>query len=276
MSTRLLDLFALQDRVAIITGGSGALGRAMAQGLLDAGARVCILARDLARAQAVAEALSPGLERTLALSADVTRREALEEAAAAILGRWGRIDILINAAGGNRPEATTSPAQRFFDLSPEALRAAVDLNLFGTILPCQVFGRAMAQAGAGSIINISSMAAIRPLTRVVAYAAAKAAVDNFTRWLAVYMAQEVSPAIRVNAIAPGFFLGEQNRALLIDQDTGELTPRGRAIIDHTPMGRFGDPADLVGTVIWLASPASAFVTGIVVPVDGGFSAFSGV
>lgn len=276
MSTRLFDLFALQDRVAIVTGGSGVLGRAMAQGLLEAGARVCILGRDPARAQAVAESLSPGLERTLGLSADVTQRAALEAAAEAVLHRWGRIDILVNAAGGNRLEATTSPTQPFFDLPPEALRAAVDLNLFGTILPCQVFGRAMAEARSGSIINISSMAAIRPLTRVVAYAAAKAAVDNFTRWLAVYMAQEFSPAIRVNAIAPGFFLGEQNRALLIDQTTGELTPRGRAIIDHTPMRRFGDPADLVGTVVWLASPASAFVTGIVVPVDGGFSAFSGV
>ena len=276
MSARLFDLFALQDRVAIVTGGSGALGRAMAQGLLEAGARVCILGRDLARAQAVAESLSPGQERTLALSADVTQRAALETAAEAVLRRWERIDILVNAAGGNRPEATTSPTQPFFDLPPEALRAAVDLNLFGTILPCQVFGRAMAQTRSGSIINISSMAAIRPLTRVVAYAAAKAAVDNFTRWLAVYMAQEFAPAIRVNAIAPGFFLGEQNRTLLIDQATGELTPRGRAIIDHTPMRRFGEPADLVGTVVWLASPASAFVTGIVVPVDGGFSAFSGV
>jgi len=248
----------------------------MAQGLLEAGARVCILGRDPARAQAVAESLSPGLERTLGLSADVTQRAALEAAAEAVLHRWGRIDILVNAAGGDRLGATPSPTQTFVDPPPAELGPATALNLLGPISPIHVLGPARADGRSRQSHTISSMAAIRPLTRVVAYAAAKAAVDNFTRWLAVYMAQEFSPAIRVNAIAPGFFLGEQNRALLIDQTTGELTPRGRAIIDHTPMRRFGDPADLVGTVVWLASPASAFVTGIVVPVDGGFSAFSGV
>ena len=151
-----------------------------------------------------------------------------------------------------------------------------DLNLMGTILPCQVFGRQMAECGEGVILNFSSMNAFRPLTRIAAYSAAKAGVSNFTQWLAVHMAQNYGRQIRVNAVAPGFFMGEQNRFLLTDRETGELTPRGRSIIDHTPMGRFGNPEDLLGTVLWLLSPAAAFVTGIIVPVDGGFSAFSGV
>ena len=269
-------LFDLHDLVAVVTGGSGVLGGAMAQGLLDAGARVAILGRDRAKTEQAAQALGRGSDRMIGLAGDVTQRETLEQAAQDLVSRWGRIDILVNAAGGNRSDANATPSQPFFDLSAEALRSAVDLNLMGTILPSQVFGRHMAEQKAGSIINISSMAASRPLTRVIAYAASKAAVDNFTRWLAVHLAQECSPQIRVNAIAPGFFLGEQNRALLVDQATGELTPRGRAIIGHTPMGRFGEPGDLVGTLVWLASPASAFVTGIVVPVDGGFSASSGI
>jgi NAD(P)-dependent dehydrogenase (short-subunit alcohol dehydrogenase family) len=186
------------------------------------------------------------------------------------------VDTLINAAGGNNPRATTGPDLPFFDLPPDALRFVFDLNVVGTILPSQVFGRQMAQDGKGVILNISSMNALRPLTRIPAYSAAKAGVSNFTRWLSVHMAQEYSPRIRVNAIAPGFFLTAQNRFLLNDEQTGELTERGRTIIAHTPMDRFGDPADLLGTVIWLISPASSFVTGIVVPVDGGFSAFSGV
>ena len=269
-------LFDLRDRVAVVTGGSGVLGGAMARGLLDAGARVAILGRDRAKAERAAHDLGGGSDRMVGLAGDVTQRETLEGAAQEVVSRWGGLDILVNAAGGNRPDANATPTQSFFDLSAEALRGAVDLNLLGTVLPSQVFGRVMAERKAGSIINISSMAASRPLTRVVAYAASKAAVDNFTRWLATYMAQECGPAIRVNAIAPGFFLGEQNRALLVDQATGQLTARGQAIIGHTPMGRFGEPDDLVGTLLWLASPASAFVTGIVVPVDGGFSAFSGV
>ncbi|HZQ09506.1 MAG TPA: SDR family oxidoreductase [Anaerolineae bacterium] len=269
-------LFDLRERTAVVTGGSGVLGRAMAKGLVDAGAQVCIIGRDQNKAEQVAREFASAHDRVLALSADVTQRAALERAAEQILARWERIDILVNAAGGNRPDATVTANQTFFDLPREALGAAVDSNLLGTILPCQVLGKALADARAGSIINISSMSASRPLTRVVAYAASKAAVENFTRWLAVYMAREVSPQIRVNAIAPGFFLGEQNRAMLVDATTGELTPRGRAIIEHTPAGRFGEPTDLVGTLLWLASPASAFVTGIVVPVDGGFSAFSGV
>jgi NAD(P)-dependent dehydrogenase (short-subunit alcohol dehydrogenase family) len=193
-----------------------------------------------------------------------------------VITELGHVDILINGAGGNKPQATTSQDLKFFDLPADAFRWVFDLNMLGTILPTQVFAKMMAVQGSGIILNISSMNAFRPLTRIPAYSAAKAGVSNFTQWLAVHMAQEYSPAIRVNAIAPGFFLTEQNRFLLTDKETGELTARGQTIIQHTPMGRFGTPDDLVGTVLWLVSPASAFVTGIVVPIDGGFSAFSGV
>ena len=183
---------------------------------------------------------------------------------------------MINGAGGNKKEATTSPDMSFFDLPSEAIRFVFDLNFLGTLLPTQVFGREMAESGAGIILNVSSMNAFRPLTKIAAYSAAKAAVSNFTQWLAVHVCRNYSTEIRVNAIAPGFFLTEQNRFLLTDEGTGELTARGKTIVDHTPMGRFGQAEDLIGTVIWLLSDASKFVTGVVVPVDGGFSAFSGV
>jgi len=186
------------------------------------------------------------------------------------------VDILINGAGGNKKQATTGPELSFFDLPADAAQWVFNLNFMGTLLPCQVFGRVIAEQGEGVILNISSMNAFRPLTKIPAYSGAKAAVSNFTQWLAVHMAQEYAPHIRVNAVAPGFFLTEQNRFLLTDETTGALTPRGQTIIEHTPMGRFGDPEDLLGTVLWLLSPASAFVSGIIVPVDGGFSAFSGV
>jgi NAD(P)-dependent dehydrogenase (short-subunit alcohol dehydrogenase family) len=269
-------LFDLAGKVAVITGGSGTLGTEMAKGLANAGAQVAIIGRDQAKAQRVAASLSADQDKVFGLSADVTKGDDVQRACEAVLSRWGKVDILVNAAGGNRPDATTNPNQPFFDLSPEAMRATFDLNLIGTILPSQEFGRSMAKVKRGAIINISSMAASRPLTRVISYAAAKAAIDNFTKWLAVYMAKEYSPDIRVNALAPGFFLADQNRAMLTDVSTGKLTARGQAIIDHTPMNRFGDATDLIGTLVWLASDASAFVTGIVVPVDGGFSAFSGV
>jgi NAD(P)-dependent dehydrogenase (short-subunit alcohol dehydrogenase family) len=212
----------------------------------------------------------------IGIACNVLEKESLEAAAQAVLAKFGRVDILVNGAGGNKPAATTNPRQPFFDLPAEALRWVFDLNLMGTILPSQVFGKLMAGQKSGAILNIASMNAFRPLTRIPAYSAAKAGVSNFTQWLAVHMAQEYSPAIRVNAIAPGFFLTEQNRFLLTDKETGELTSRGKSIISHTPMGRFGVPDDLLGTVLWLLSPASAFVTGIVVPVDGGFCAYSGV
>lgn len=207
---------------------------------------------------------------------DVLNPESLQRANETIQAEFGIVDILINAAGGNHPAATTKPDLSFFDLPLDALRHVGDLNLLGTILPCQVFARGMAERGDGVILNVSSMNAFRPLTRIPAYSAAKAAVNNFTQWLAVHMAQNYSPRIRVNAIAPGFFLTEQNRFLLTDKVTGQLTTRGQTILTHTPMNRFGTPEDLLGATLWLISPAASFVTGVVIPIDGGFSAFSGV
>ena len=214
--------------------------------------------------------------KSIALSCNVLDKTSIEKCANEVLNQFGQIDILINGAGGNKPQATTGAENSFFDLPEDAIKWVFDLNLLGSILPSQVFGRIMANQKQGVILNISSMNAFRPLTRIPAYSAAKAGISNFTQWLAVHMAQEYSPEIRVNAIAPGFFLTEQNRFLLTEKENGQLTPRGKKIIDHTPMNRFGIPADLDGTILWLISPASAFITGIVVPVDGGFSAYSGV
>ena len=273
--TELTKMYDFTGRSILITGGTGVLGSAMVQSLVGCGANVAILARDVAKANRLLESVSgPGL--AIVAQGDVLERETLLEAAQKVIAEFGQIDGLINGAGGNKPEAIATPDRSFFDLPEAALRFVFDLNLLGTILPCQVFGKLMAERGEGVILNVSSMSAFRPLTRVVGYGAAKASVNNFTQWLAVHMALEYSPRIRVNAIAPGFFLTEQNRFLLTDQETGALTARGQSIIDHTPMGRFGVPDDLLGTVMWLLSPASTFVTGVVVPVDGGFAAFSGV
>ncbi len=269
------QLFDVRDKVIIVTGGTGVLGGAMARGLAAAGARVGILGRRVQRAQEVAQAIVQEGGQALAVPADVLIQEQLEQVRETVLARWGRIDGLVNAAGGNLPGATLSPDRTVFDLSQEALRQVVDLNLLGTILPSQIFGAVMAEQRAGSVVNISSMAAQRAITRVAGYSAAKAAVDNFTRWLATEFARKFGDGLRVNAIAPGFFIGEQNRRLLLNED-GSLTERGQTIIQHTPMGRFGEPDELVGTLLWLMSDASRFVTGVVVPVDGGFSAFSGV
>lgn len=270
------EMYDFKGRTAVITGGAGILGGEVACALVGCGADVAILDRDPSRAERLVERVESEPGRAIIVYGDVLKPETLIEAEKNIRQALGPVDFLINAAGGNQVGATTSSELPFFDLPEAALRFVVDLNLLGTILPCQVFGRAMADRQQGVIVNISSMNALRPLTRIPAYSAAKAAVSNFTQWLAVHMAQEYSPRIRVNAVAPGFFLTEQNRFLLTDEETGELTERGRAIVDHTPMGKIGDPEDLLGTLIWLLSPASAFVTGIVVPVDGGFSAFSGV
>jgi NAD(P)-dependent dehydrogenase (short-subunit alcohol dehydrogenase family) len=269
------ELFTLQDRVAVVTGGTGVLGSAMVRGLCAAGARIGILGRRSARAQEVAAQIERAGGEAMSLPADVLDRAALERSRDAVVARWGRVDILINAAGGNLPQATLANGGSVFDLPVEAWRSVVDLNLLGTLLPIQVFGSAMAAATEGCIVNISSMAAQRVLTRVPAYAAAKAGVENLTRWLAVELARKYGAGLRVNAVAPGFFLGEQNRRLLVNED-GSLTARGGKILEHTPAGRFGEPDDLIGTVIWLCSPASRFVNGAVIPVDGGFSAFSGV
>jgi NAD(P)-dependent dehydrogenase (short-subunit alcohol dehydrogenase family) len=262
-------------RTIVITGGTGVLCGTMAQALANCGANVAILGRDEKKGAAVLEKIS-GQWRSVMVTADVLDAASLKAAAQRVIEEFGQIDGLINGAGGNSPQATTRPDLSFFNLPEEALRYVLDLNLLGTILPCQVFGRVMAERGEGAILNISSMSAYRPMTRVIGYSAAKAGVNNFTEWLAVHLAKEYSPRLRVNAIAPGFFLADQNRNLLIDPSSGQLTLRGQSIISHTPMGRFGEPEELVGAVLWLLSPASAFVTGIVVPVDGGFSAYSGV
>lgn len=275
----LRELSALYDfsgRTVAITGGAGVLGGEIACALVGFGAKVAILDRDPGLADRLMDRLGCGPGCAITVYADVLQRETLIEAEKVISGEFGQVDILVNAAGGNNPRATTGADLSFFDLPAEAMRFVFDLNIIGTMLPCQVFGRGMATRGEGVVLNFSSMNAFRPLTRIPAYSAAKAGISNFTQWLAVHMAQEYARHIRVNAVAPGFFLGEQNRFLLIDRETGDLTPRGRTIIDHTPMGRFGAPEDLLGTVLWLLSPASAFVTGITVPVDGGFSAFGGV
>jgi NAD(P)-dependent dehydrogenase (short-subunit alcohol dehydrogenase family) len=268
--------YDLTGHTVLITGGAGILGGEMACALVGCGADVAILDRDPSLADRLLSRVESEPGRAGIFYGDVLQPESLNVAADNIRAELGPVDMLINAAGGNSPGATTGSDLSFFDLPEEALRFVVDLNLLGTVLPCQTFGRAMAERGEGVIVNISSMNATRPLTRIPAYSAAKAAIGNFTQWLAVHMAQEYSPNIRVNALAPGFFLTEQNRYLLTEEKSNELTVRGRTIIEHTPMGRFGTPEDLLGTLLWLLSPASAFVTGAVVPVDGGFSAFSGV
>ncbi len=269
-------MYDFTGRTIVITGGAGILGGELACALVGCGAKVAIIDRDPQLADRLMHRFETSVGEAIVVFGDVLRRESLEQSAATVMNTFGPADALINAAGGNKPEATTSPDRSFFDLPESALRAVFDLNLIGTILPCQIFGKQMAGRGEGVILNVSSMNAFRPLSRIAGYSAAKAGVSNFTQWLAVHMAQEYSPRIRVNAVAPGFFLTEQNRFLLTDPKTGELTSRGQSIISHTPMQRFGQPEDLFGAVLWLLSPASAFVTGLVVPIDGGFQAYSGV
>jgi len=272
-------LYDFSGKTVVVTGGSGVLGSEMACALVGCNANVVILDRDLNLAEQVFHRIEmmEGLKsRAAVVYGDVLDRDVLNQANEAILKEFGSIDVLINTAGGNHRRATTGTDLSFFDLPQDALNFVFNLNIIGTMLPSQVFGQTMASQDAGNIINISSMNAFRPLTRIPAYSAAKAGINNFTQWLAVHMAQEYSTHIRVNAIAPGFFLTHQNRFLLTEEESGDLTPRGQTIIDHTPMGRFGAPIGLLRTLLWLISDASAFVTGVIVPVDGGFSAFSGV
>ena len=271
----LSKLYDFTGRSVVITGGTGVLGRVMVRALIGCGANVALLARNREKADALLSEMS-GSGKAIVIEGDALKKDSLERAVEVVGEEFGSVDCLVNGAGGNHPQATTRPDLSFFDIPEEALRFVFELNLLGTIIPSQVFGRQMVKQGQGVILNVSSMSAFRPLTRVLSYSAGKAAVNSFTQWLAVHLAQEYSPQIRVNAIAPGFFLTEQNRLLLTEKETGELTARGQSIINHTPMRRFGEPEDLLGTVLWLLSPASAFVTGVVVPVDGGFSAFGGV
>ena len=272
----LTAMYDFSGRTFAVTGGAGALGGDVVVALAGCGANVMILDLRLGGVPAIKERLGERANLVDALEVNVMNRESLAAAGEAISKRFGPLYGLVNAAGGNSPKATVSPSMSFFDIPEEGMRFVLDLNLLGTIMPCQVLARQMVETGEGVILNYSSMNAFRPLTNIAAYSASKAGVTNFTAWLAVHMAQNYSGKIRVNAIAPGFFLGEQNRFLLLDKGSGELTPRGNKIIEHTPMGRFGVPEDLLGTVLWLLSPASSFVTGITVPVDGGFSAYAGV
>lgn len=273
-----MNMFSLKGKNAALLGGGGILGETMALGLAEAGANLAICDLYEEKAQAVVDKIAAKGMNAKGYKLNAMDPADLKAVSESIFKDFGKVDILINAVGGNMKAATTSDEVSFFDLPGEVLEKVVNLNLMGgAILPSQVFGREMVKnADGGVIINISSMNAFRPLTRIPGYSAAKAAVSNFTQWLSTDLAKTYGDKIRVNAIAPGFFLTDQNRFLLTSQETGEFTLRGKTIIEHTPMGRLGQPEDLIGTLIWLCSDASKFVTGIVVPVDGGFSAFSGV
>ncbi|MBM3130328.1 MAG: SDR family oxidoreductase [Chloroflexi bacterium] len=272
----LNTMFETRGLKIIVTGGGGVLCGNMAVALAKLGASIAILDIDPEKARQVVEEIARAGGDAFALACDVTQPESVRAAYDQIRNRWDRIDVLVNGAGGNHPSASTNKEVALFDLDPDAVNKVFALNFTGTFIPSQIFGKAMAAQGNGNIVNIASMNSVRPLTRIPAYSAAKAAVANFTQWLAVHMAQEYSPQIRVNAIAPGFFITKQTRFLLTNPETGGYTPRGQAVIAHTPMKRMGEADDLLSTLIWLISPGASFVTGIMVPVDGGFSAFSGV
>ena len=268
-------LFDLRGKTAVITGGTGVLGSVMAKGLAEAGTNTVIIGRRKEAGEEVVNSLNEQGYKVIFVQADVLDADQLTKAKEKILAEFGTIDILVNAAGGNLPGAIIMPEQNFFDLKIDEFQKVVDLNLKGTVLPTKIFCDVMANQKKGVIINIASMASFKPITRVVGYSAAKAAVDNFTQWLAVEMAKKFGEGIRVNAIAPGFFITEQNRKLLTNPD-GTYTLRGESAIRQTPFGRFGLPEELVGTLIWLCADASKFVTGVTIPVDGGFNVFCGV
>lgn len=270
-----LSLFSLKNKTAVITGGTGVLGQSMTQAISEAGANVAVLGRRKDAGDELVARLTKAGGKAISIKADVLEKDQLLSANETIIKEFGQIDILINAAGGNMPGAVVGPESSFFDMKIDDFQKVVNLNLLGSILPTQVFAEDMAKRKKGVIINIASMAAMRTLTRVAGYSAAKSAITNFTGWLAVEMAHKYGEGIRVNAISPGFFLTEQNRALLTNPD-GSYTQRGQKVINQTPYGRFGRPEELSGTLIWLCSDASAFITGVNVPVDGGFSVYSGV
>ncbi len=276
MLEQLRQWYDFSGQVAVVTGGTGVLLAPAVQALGQLGAALVILSTRKERAQARVDQLAQAGIQAVPVQADVTDKARLEVVGKQVLDRFGRIDILINGAGGNNPRATVQTGASFFDLPEDAVRQVFDANFMGSLFCAQVFGRPMAASGRGSILNVASMASLRPLTRIVSYSAAKGALTNFTQWLAVHMAQNYSPQIRVNAIAPGFLITEQNRSLLTDTETGQPSPRGKAVLEHTPMARFGSPDEMTGAILWLLSPAAQFVTGVVLPLDGGFSAFSGV
>lgn len=264
----------LKGKVAVVTGGGGVLCSTMSEALAKEGVKVAVVDLREEAAVAVAEKINAEGGEAAGFAANCLEKDSLQACCDKIIERFGTIDILINGAGGNHPDATTGPDKTFFELTPDGFRKVFDLNLVGTMLPTQVFGKIIADKKKGNIINISSMSAFHPLTRTIAYSAAKAAISNMTEWLACYFNLEVSPDIRVNAIAPGFLLTNQNRYLLTDKDTGEMTARGRQVMNHTPMGRYGDPVDLVGGVLFLLSDGAAFINGVVLPIDGAFNAYS--
>ncbi len=267
--------FNVAGKVAVITGGAGILCSSIARGLAEAGAKIALLDLDKEKASVIANEINKKGGDAIAVGVDVLNLDSLREARSKVLEHFNVVDILINGAGGNKAAATTSAELSFFDLPQEALQWVINLNLLGTIYPTQIFGRVMADQKFGSIVNISSMAAYTPLTNTVAYCAAKAAISNFTQWMSVHFCQEYAPTIRVNAIAPGFLLTQQNQYLLVDKE-GNQTARGRKIIERTPMGRYGKPEELVGAIIFLCSDAASFITGVVLPIDGGFNAYAGV
>lgn len=271
----LQTLFNLDNKVAVLTGGSGILGNEMAKGLLNSGAKVVLLGTNKEKLAQKVKVLSRVSDSIAGFKCNVLDEENISNVNNEILEKFGRIDILINAAGGNVKEATIGENQNIFDVKLEDFKKVTDLNLYGTVMPSLIFGKSIANQKTGSIINISSMAVQRAITRVAGYSAAKAGVENFTRWMAVELAQKFGSGLRVNAIAPGFFITEQNKTVLTNED-GSLTERGKTILNITPFKRFGNPDELIGTILWLASDASGFVTGTIIPVDGGFSAFSGV
>jgi NAD(P)-dependent dehydrogenase (short-subunit alcohol dehydrogenase family) len=271
----LKSIYNIENRVAVITGGTGILGGEMAKGLLAAGAKVVILGTNQKSLKSKLDLLGNNNENLLGLICNVLNEDNIHSTNEKILNHFGRIDILINAAGGHVAGAVIGENQSIFDLKISEFKKVTDLNLNGTVLPTLVFGKTIADKKSGSIINISSMTSFRTISRAVGYSAAKAAVDNFTKWMAVELAQKFGNKIRVNVVAPGFLLTSQNRALLTNED-GSLTERGKAVISMTPFKRFGEPEELIGTILWLASDASKFVTGALIPIDGGFSIYSGV
>ena len=273
--TRLPGKFNIDNKVIIITGGEGVLGSTLASELASMGARIVIIGINKQKGREIEKTITGNKNTAVFYYASVLDRKALIEIRKSVISEWGTIDILINAAGGNIPGATVGEDESIFDMNTDDFRKVYELNLDGTVIPSLIFGEQMSKQSRGVILNYSSMASLRAISRVAGYSAAKAAVDNFTRWMAVEMATKFGDGIRVNAIAPGFLVTNQNRELLIEND-GSLTDRGENIIRQTPFGRFGEPEEITGTVLWLISDASSFVTGAVIPVDGGFSAYSGV